>query len=297
MKPARVVSLADELRSTLLAARNPDGGWPYYKGKASRLEPTCLAILALGSARTDAARGVAVDTSLLDAWPRRDGLFLDGPGEINYAFNGLAGVVLSVTPRRPIAADLESALVRARAVQLPPSTVNRQDNAVQAWPWFDGTFSWVESTAWCLLALKRLSGVPRAASIGRRLEEGQRFLADRVCSEGGWNYGNSNVFGSELTPQVPTTALALLSLQDVKPTPYIARSLSYLETHQQEETGGMALSFACIGLAIYDKPYPGARAALEQDWRRGRFLDNLHVTALALYALGAGEHRCEALRV
>jgi hypothetical protein len=35
------------MRETLLSGTNPDGGWAYYHGHASRLEPTCWALLAL----------------------------------------------------------------------------------------------------------------------------------------------------------------------------------------------------------------------------------------------------------
>ena len=54
-------------KESLLAARNPDGGWPYYAGKTSRLEPTTWALLAL----RETGDPVSLDP-LLD-WPRRDG--------------------------------------------------------------------------------------------------------------------------------------------------------------------------------------------------------------------------------
>ena len=40
----------------------------------------------------------------------------------------------------------------------------RQDGSLQAWSWVDGTFSWVEPTAWCLLLLKKW----RLQAAGRR---------------------------------------------------------------------------------------------------------------------------------
>ena len=47
-----------------------------------------------------------------------------------------------------------------------------------------------------------------------RLEQAERLLFDRQCAGGGWNYGNSEVLGQKLHAYVPTTALALLALQD-----------------------------------------------------------------------------------
>ena len=42
------MSALDDLRQQLLDGRNADGGWGYYRGRVSRLEPTCWALLALG---------------------------------------------------------------------------------------------------------------------------------------------------------------------------------------------------------------------------------------------------------
>ncbi len=290
-------SLADELTSTLLAARNSDGGWPYYKGKTSRLEPTCASLLALGASVTAGALPGSLDVFPLDRWPRRDGLFVDAAGEINLAFNGLAAIALASGVRSSMAADLTAALTQSRGIRIPPSTVNRQDDAIQAWPWSAGTFSWVEPTGWCLLGLKRLTKVPRPPQVLRRVDDGERLLADRACREGGWNHGNSNMLGTELPPYVPTTAIALLALHDVAGAPHVARALQYLEANQQAEAGALALSLACVCLTVYDRPCVQARGALETQWRRSHFLDNLHVTALALYAATTDGHRCEAFRV
>src|SRR6478736_1185162 len=108
----------------LLDGRNADGGWGYYAGKASRLEPTCWALLALRSA----------DPSVLSRWPSAEGRLLErSGGEVNYAFHALA------------------------LLAMKDSTINRQDNKLQGWSWIDGTFSWVEPTAWGLLALRKLA--------------------------------------------------------------------------------------------------------------------------------------------
>ena len=296
MNAVAAASLADELTTTLLAARNSDGGWPYYKGKTSRLEPTSAALLALAASAAGAGR-TAIDLSPLERWPRRSGLFVDAAQEVNLAFNGLAGIALASGTNSSIARELTIALTQSRGIRLPPSTINRQDDGIQAWSWTEGTFSWVESTGWCLLALKRLTSAPRSPQVLRRIDDGDRLLADRACREGGWNHGNSNMLGTELAPYVPTTALALLSLHDIPGAPHVVRGLQYLEANQQTEAGALALSLASVCLAVYDRPHDRARAALEAQWQRSRFLDNLHVTALALYAVTAEGHRCEEFRV
>ncbi len=45
-----------DMRRALLSAANADGGWGYYPGKASRLEPTCWALLALLPSDSDFKR-------------------------------------------------------------------------------------------------------------------------------------------------------------------------------------------------------------------------------------------------
>ena len=43
-------SSTNSLSDALLRSRNEDGGWGYYPGKASRIEPTAWAALCLGVA-------------------------------------------------------------------------------------------------------------------------------------------------------------------------------------------------------------------------------------------------------
>jgi hypothetical protein len=276
----RQSSFVNSLRSTLLSARNADGGWPYYKGKQSRLEPTCAALLALGH---DPA---PLEVAVLERWPRRDGLFVDAAGEVNVAFNGLAGVVLAGTTT-PVARPLFEALVAAQGVVLPDSPANRQDNSIPGWSWVDGTFSWVEPTAWCLLALKRLSHTRGSKSGRDRISSAERLLFDRVCHQGGWNYGNSNVLGKNLEPYLPTTALALLALRDRAAEPAVAKSLTFLESHRVSERSALALALTRICLAVFGRGAEDVGSALAEEWERSAFLGNLHVTSLALYALAA----------
>ena len=184
----------------LSVARNADGGWGYARGRASRLEPTCLALLAL------AAAGTRPDHSVIVRWPSEEGLLLDPQSR---AVNASDNAVALLAAQHPaigapaFAARLATALAAMKGVKLPPSSTNRQDNALQGWPWVANTFSWVEPTAWCVLALRKWTHAHRDASIGERVMEGERLLLDRVCRNGGWNYGNSNVLGKELAPTSP----------------------------------------------------------------------------------------------
>ena len=130
-----------------------------------------------------AAAGHTFDVSVLMRWPRQGGLLTDpNSGQVNAADNGIA---LLIAQQRPEADNLTReiaqrvAAVKGKALPPAPDTA-RQDNGLQGWPWVATTFSWVEPTAWCVLALKKwLRGHSDPAAAGR-VAEGERLLLDRV---------------------------------------------------------------------------------------------------------------------
>lgn len=271
------------LRDFLLRTRNADGGWGYQAGKASRLEPTCWASLALG--RT-------MEHEVLERWPCSDGLLLERHGGVaNYGFHGQALIVLRALTLEHAAGNrtLLTALQRVKGTALPPSTVNRQDNSLQAWSWIDGTFSWVEPTAWCLLALKQWLSVPGAVGDRSRIDVAERMLVDRCCDQGGWNYGNSNMMGQQLKPFVPTTALALLSLQDRQSLPAVVRSLAFLEQVATSERSGTALALALMALRAHGRPTRTVRDTLLAQVPTTLGLGKVAAAAMTLVALDEAE--------
>ena len=218
-----------DLTDLLIAGRNGDGGWGYYQRKTSRLEPTCWAVLALTAIGHDGAPAAG---AVLAHWPVRDGLLLEhAGGEPNYAFHALALLALhaAALEHRSGNGALLDGLQRVKGIAAEPSPFNRQDNSIQAWSWIDDTFSWVEPTAWCLLALKTCAQPWHARLDAGRLRDAERLLVDRSCRGGGWNYGNSNMLGKELVPYVPTTAVALLALRDRGNEPVVTEGLAFLE--------------------------------------------------------------------
>lgn len=275
--------LTAPLRQALVGLRNADGGWGYYADKTSRLEPTCWALLALAH---DA--GTPVDSAVLDRWPRENGWLIDAPhAPANYAFNALAGVTLLQDPGRAKAAGpLAASLLSARGLQLAPSAAIRQDNSLQAWPWIDQTFSWVEPTVWCLLFLKK----SRAAGADDRVRVGEQVLFDRTCAPGGWNYGSSNVYGQELYPYVPTTGLGLIALQNHRDHPVVKRAIDFLQKQAMTEPSAMALSLAVIGLRLHGVPTDAIEHSLipAVDFARSR--GNVLGMAMSLYALTDARH-------
>lgn len=275
------------LREHLLRTRNADGGWGYQPGNLSRLEPTCWGLLALA----------AGDGKALARWPVTDGLLLErASGTANYAFHGLGLITLRTLRIEHSATNrtLLDGLQRVKGEAIPPSTINRQDNSLQAWSWISGTFSWVEPTAWCLLALKKWQRAGAAVDQAR-IDTAERVLIDRCCLEGGWNYGNSNMLGQELKPFVPTTALALLALQDRQALPEVKRSLAFLERHAMKEGSATALSLALMALRAFGLPVRAVRETLLERLPTTLALGRQSAMAMALYAVGEAQDHAAVL--
>jgi hypothetical protein len=274
----------DQLRLALLSSRNADGGWGYHAGKASRLEPTCWALLALASRSPDAG--------VLRNWPAAEGLLLErAGGSSNFAFHALALLTLQALRVEHAAGNgaLTEALRRAKGEVLPQSEINRQNNSLQGWSWLADTFSWVEPTAWALLALKRCAGSAGLKAESNRIEAAEELLSDRCCRDGGWNYGNSNMLGQELKPFIPPTAVALLSLRDRGSVPAVRRSVDFLNRAATTERSGVALSLALLALAAFGRPASDVRAALLQQVPTTLEFGNRMAAAMSLFALGAEE--------
>ncbi|MES1256316.1 MAG: hypothetical protein ABUS56_11940 [Acidobacteriota bacterium] len=313
-------ALVLRLRQRLRAAANPDGGWPYYAGKASRIEPTAWVLLALteSSDAGPAARGqfIAPPLRLLETRQRGDGLLLDNPqAPPNFTANGVAACVLAHlsddAQAASVLARLVGGLVAAKGVAIrtplldaiaamkrlgAPRTAPGQDNTLQAWPWIPDTFSWAEPTSWCLLALKKARGL-RTQAAEARVGEAEALLANRACASGGWNYGNASAFAQDLRPYVPTTAVALIALQDRAAQPAVVRSLAFLDRSKLAEPSGFALGLAAMALSIYDRDVTDVEDRLAADVERAERIGNLQTLAVALYALSSSRHQWKAMRV
>ena len=105
------------------------------------------------------------------------------------------------------------------------------------------------------------------------------------------------MLGQELAAHVPTTALALLALQDRREHPSIQKSLEYLVQHRLAEPAGMALALTSICLRVYGVPAPDVDERLAMLAERHGFFNNLHIAAMVLYSLTGHEHGVEAFRL
>ena len=236
--------------------------------------------------RSGIPKGSAPDVELLRAWKRQDDWLVDVPGAPpNIAFNALAALTFLQDPSTaPLAQPIAGRFIQAKGLRFGQNEVIRQDNSLQAWPWVDGTASWVEPTAWCLLLLKKLRSQSPSLEAAERIRVGEQFLFDRVCHDGGWNYGNKEVYGTKLWPYVPTTAVALLAMQDHRNHSVVTRSLEQLQKDVASERSVVAIALTIICLRAYGV----ATNVLEQaviELSAQADPGNLLGTAMMLYAL------------
>lgn len=152
------------------------------------------------------------------------------------------------------------------------------------WPWVLGTHSWIEPTAWAVLALKAngLSKHPRT-------REAVRLLIDRLFTTGGCNYGNTVVLGQVLRPHLQPTGITLLALQgESDPSGRLDASIEYLVRQVTAETPAASLAYALLGLAAYERTPPDAPAWIAQKLERQLATggDPLRLALLLLAAAG-----------
>jgi len=227
------------------------GGWGYAPEQSAHLEPTCLALLALsreaqrfaaaiesgknwlrqcavgdGTYRLERGRPEAV-------WPTALVLFVQAVlGEEDACLNETAAALLARKGRQADGDDEKD--------------VNDIDGKLIGWPWAEGTFSWVEPTAWACLALRRAGQDEHP-----RVREGLDLLLDRALDDGGVNYGNRRIFGTALEPIPGPTALMLLALQGRPNHPRIQAAVAYLG---QQALAGDDLEHLCwarLALDVY----------------------------------------------
>lgn len=170
---------------------------------------------------------------------------------------------------------------------VPPSPQIGHDTTLQAWPWVDGTHSWVEPTAINLLALKA-SGMGRHA----RSRDAVRLLCDRAVPAGGWNYGSREVLGRAVAPHVQPTGLALAALAgEESAAPQIASGIAHLNRSLSSEVTTASLCYALIGLSSHGREPRDAPVWLEAAARRTLEQGGAPYP-LSLLALAASGRRC-----
>ena len=298
----RISSLTEKLKSRQMKS----GGWAYFDSVQESLEATCLAELALApemQVSSSAAILFLLKSQLSDGgWPAFLG---DSEGSWTTA---LALCTLNSTGDFTAARERAFRWLFAERGReghwfwrwkFKTSDRNvRFDPDKYGWPWVTGSASWVIPTAFSIIAIEQFTVCDRSEESEKRIHLGVEMLLDRACVDGGWNSGNSLVYGVPLRPHVEATAIALLALQDEQRTEMVQRSLSWLRQNAASVDSVSSLAWCILTLFVYQEPIGGLRNRLATIIGNGRDIRNNATLATAILALKCGEmiHPFEVLR-
>ena len=237
----------------LLASAGEEGGWGYRPNSPIYAESTALACLALQAHGIDADRwrqGLAALARL----QRTDGS-VPVSAQVTRPCWATGLAVLAWTPTRPEPPNAYEEHI-ARAVEWLLGISGRplasgqdllgHDVTLLGWPWVEGTHSWVEPTAYAILALRATGKAEHP-----RVREGIRLLHDRAFKEGGWNYGNTLVMGRTLRPFPATTGIALAALAGESHSSPVDAAIAYLTRELPRIRSPLSLAWGVIGLASW----------------------------------------------
>jgi hypothetical protein len=275
----------------------PGGGWSYSGTRQVSLETTCLASFPVMAERPFAppkAVRLLLRAQLSDgSWPS-----LIGDEESSWT-TALAICVLNSANDSSGARERgQSWLLKTRGREAhwfwrwKFKTADRNvrfDPDKYGWPWTAGSASWVIPTAFSLIAIKQFTVCNRSEPSERRIRLGVDMLLDRACVGGGWNSGNSIVYGKPLPPHLEATAVALLALQDEERTPVIRMSLAWLKHRSPNIKDVESLAWCILSLFVYQEPVEDLKARLATLIGDGHEIRNNATLATAILALRCGE--------
>lgn len=246
---SRENAVLEKAEQWLANTQNPDGSWSYGAGSKAPSWSTALAVIALSDSSVEAERLVRAGNWILAQEGSKPGI--------------LAKLILALSFQK-------------KAVHLNDDLVG--------WSWTPGSFSWVEPTSYCLIALKKIKSRLSVKAVQERVDQAELMIYDRMCEGGGWNYGNAAVYGDPLWPYPDITALALIALQDHKERNDNRVSLRALSKMAETTDSGLALGWTTICLSVYGEDISELRKRLDQKFARTKFLGETKPVALAILA-------------
>ena len=277
--------------------RLSSGGWSFTGSQQASIEATCLGCLALAweaQVSTSLAIRFLLRSQLSDgAWPAFQG---DREGSWTTA---LALCTLTAVN------DISEARERSLKWLLTErgkeghwfwrwkfKTADRNvrfDPDKYGWPWSPGAGSWVIPTAFSVVAIKQFTVCNRSEASEERIRLGVQMLLDRACIGGGWNAGNSVVYGVPLRPHVEATAIALLALQDEPRGEIVQTSVKWLESQAADMQAVSSLAWCILTLFVYQRPVEELKRRLAGIVGDASEIRNNAALATALLALRCGE--------
>lgn len=278
-------SLRTDGRVALLRRALSDGGFSGRPGGQFQVDSTAWGILAL-AACGGSAELLDLSRNLLMREQRQDGrLCVNNTHPASYWPTPLAILAWQDSPssreaqQRAVRFLLETTGFHFPRESNAPSA---HDSLLKGWPWVDETHSWVEPTATGMVALK-------VAGYGHhhRVKEAVRMLLNRQLPHGGWNYGNTLVFGKALHPMPESTGAALAGLAGMAERDTVLPSLEYLQGKVERLQTPISLGWSLLGLAAWKLSPPNAAALVERCLANQERYGEYETSSLCLLFLGA----------
>jgi hypothetical protein len=122
------------------------------------------------------------------------------------------------------------------------------------------------------------------------VKEAKEMLLDRQLPQGGWNYGNTTVFGQELRPMPESTGLALNALAGSVSRQHVEQSLQYLKTRFATLKTPRSLAWSLMGLGAWKERPEHAASYLAACLSRERRYGGYDTASLALLLLSYRAH-------
>ena len=121
------------------------------------------------------------------------------------------------------------------------------------------------------------------------MQEAVRYLDDRRCVDGGWNFGNPVMFNKDLPPRTYTTSLSILALSQIRSSIIQARDISTLLELMSDESRPLSIALGILALKVQQQEtsqFEIKLASIQQP--DGSWEGNVHHSALSLLALSPG---------
>jgi hypothetical protein len=274
LPPAQpAIALQSACLSLLRSLQNADGGWGFHCAEPSRVEPSCWAIRALFASHSslnsesfgNAANFLRASQLAGGSWPASSQM-TSGSWITSLVCSALRDDPPSATKVQAglqwLCEDFprDSSPFRRFVQSLrPKSHIVSQNDSYRGWGWTPKTASWVEPTAFALMALRDAHPQQLPANASARRDLAIALLYDRMCPGGGWNCGNPRVYGVDGDALVLPTCWALLALRDAPQKPGRAMSLAWLEKEFATIASAGSLAVACMTLENYGIQPPHAK--------------------------------------
>ncbi len=256
----------------------------YLPGGRAAAEPTALAALAFAAhGRVEAAKRAA---AALASMQQTNGEVAVRAEEKSPGWpTSLAICAWHSTDATVYRQRIDNALTwlhanRGRAIER--SVDFGHNTELVGWAYAEQTHSWVEPTAFGVLAL-RAAGQPDDPAA----REGVAVLIDRQLPSGGLNYGNTEVLGQLIRPHVEPTGIALIALAgESDASGRLAKSHAWLQQAIGPTATPLSLAWGLLGLRAQGIVPPDAdqwlSAAAARVQSRDRSPHKLALLALAV---------------